>query len=139
MNPAIQQLCQIRMQQARETIEESKTLYHTGLLRGAVNRAYYAMFYAVLALSVVKQINTSKHSGLIAFFDREYIKTGVFQKSLSKSLHLAFQRRQESDYGNAFTVNPDEALQAIDEAIAFVDSVDGYIQPQLNKDAGSAD
>lgn len=51
-----------------------------------MNRLYYAMFYAVLALLQEKEMGTSKHSGAIALFDREYVKTGLFPKEMSKAL-----------------------------------------------------
>ena len=129
MNQApIDQLIEIRLAQAKESLEEARTLNKVGLLRGAINRSYYAMFYAVLALAVLRQEATSKHSGLIAFFDREFIKTGIFPKELSKVLHLGFQRRQENDYGNLYTSSNDEAEAAINEAENFVDKIEKYIR-----------
>ena len=98
------QMIEFRLKQARETIEEAATLYHESLWRGAINRSYYAMFYSVLALAVQKRSRISKHTGVIAFFDREFVKNDVFPKELSKSLHLAFDRRQTSDYGEVFSV-----------------------------------
>ncbi len=86
------------------------------------------MFYATLALAILRQKTTSKHSGVIAFFDREFVKTGIFSKDLSKSFHLAFQRRQENDYGDIFTVNKDEASQSILDARLFVDTVEEYVK-----------
>ena len=40
------------MEQARESLKEGETLKSHGLFRGTINRAYYAMFYAVMALAV---------------------------------------------------------------------------------------
>jgi uncharacterized protein (UPF0332 family) len=62
-----------------------------------MNRLYYAMFYAVLALLQAKHLGTSKHSGAIALFDREFVKTGIFPKELSMALHRAFALRQKGD------------------------------------------
>lgn len=122
-----EQLIQYRLQQANESIQEAEALYHSALLRGVVNRAYYAMFYAVLALIVLRQEAISKHSGVIAFFDREFVKAGLFSTTLSKSLHLAFQRRQENDYGEVFIVSQEDAYQAITEAQSFVSAVSEYL------------
>ncbi len=124
----IEQLIQVRFSQAKESLEEADTLYRSALLRGAINRAYYAMFYAVLALTVLKQESTSKHSGVIAFFDREYVKSGIFPRELSKSFHLAFQRRQENDYGDVFSVDEEETRQSLLEARLFVDRVESYVK-----------
>ena len=126
--PPIEQLIRVRLQQANESLEEADTLFQSELSRGAINRAYYAMFYAVLALIALRQATTSKHSGVIAFFDREYIKTGIFPRELSKSLHLAFQRRQENDYGDLLSVNEEETQQALTDAHAFVQNINTYLR-----------
>jgi len=117
-----------RLQQADESIQEAKTLAQNLLWRGAINRAYYAMFYAALPLVVQKQQMISKHSGVIAFFDKEFVRNGIFPKELSRYLHFAFERRQNIDYGEIFTVNSDEANQAIIEAGQFVDEIKAYLR-----------
>jgi uncharacterized protein (UPF0332 family) len=117
-----------RLQQAEESIQEAKTLAQNSLWRGAINRSYYAMFYAALALVVQKQQVISKHSGVIAFFDKEYVRNGIFPKELSRYLHFAFERRQNSDYGEIFTVNSEEANQAIIEAVQFVEKIKDYLR-----------
>ena len=128
MNPTpIEQLIQVRLQQAKDSLKEAEVLFHNSLLRGTMNRAYYAMFYSILALGAQRQETTSKHSGVIAFFNREFVKTGVFPKGLSRSLHLAFQRRQENDYGDLISVDEEEAHQAILEAKTFIESVEKYL------------
>jgi uncharacterized protein (UPF0332 family) len=121
-------LVDYRLRQAYETIQEADALLSQSFLRGAINRAYYAMFYAVLALAVVKGLTTSKHSGVIAFLDREFIRTQILPKELSQSIHLAFQRRQESDYGDVFTVGQDEAVKMISEAKSFVNAISSYLK-----------
>lgn len=92
-------LVEYRLTQALDSIKEADVLNQSGMSRRSVmNRLYYAMFYAVLALLQEKEMGTSKHSGAIALFDREYVKTGAFPKEMSKSLHRAFELRQKGDY-----------------------------------------
>jgi uncharacterized protein (UPF0332 family) len=128
---SLEQLIQIRIQQARESLMEADTLYRSGLFRGAINRSYYAMFYAVLALTALRQETTSKHSGVIAFFDREFIKTGIFPRELSKYLHLAFQRRQQNDYGDILEVDGEDGRRACLEAQIFIDRVEPYLKSNI--------
>ena len=111
MSSAIRELVAYRIQQAMETLKEADSLYQSALWRGVINRSYYAMFYAVLALAVLHQQATSKHSGVITFFDREFVKTGIFEENLSRSLHQAFESRQQSDYGKIFEVSETEAIK----------------------------
>lgn len=122
------ELADYRLQQARETLLEAEGLCTMSLWRGTINRAYYAMFYAVLALAVLRQQVTSKHSGVLAFFDREFVKTGIFPKELSHAFHKAFDSRQTNDYGEIFAVSGEDATQTLAEAQNFVLSIESYIQ-----------
>jgi uncharacterized protein (UPF0332 family) len=80
----IEQLIRYRMEQAHETLREAEILLGESALRGAVNRAYYAMFYALLALLATRQIGSSKHAGALALFDRDFVKSGVFSREMSR-------------------------------------------------------
>jgi uncharacterized protein (UPF0332 family) len=62
-------LVEYRLEEAHDSIEEAVLLLEGGKSRGALSRAYYAMFYATLALLAVKELGTSKHSGVIRFRD----------------------------------------------------------------------
>lgn len=50
MNPDTLALVEYRLEQAHDTLEAGRALVTGGHLRDAVNRGYYAMFYAGLAL-----------------------------------------------------------------------------------------
>ena len=66
-------LIDYRLTQARESLLEADVLMKSGMsCRSVMNRLYYAMFYAVLALLQEKQVGASKHSGAFALFDREF-------------------------------------------------------------------
>ena len=66
MTENIQALVTYRLEQADESLEAARALLDKKLIRPSVNRAYYAMFYAVLALLARGKKETSKHSGAIA-------------------------------------------------------------------------
>ena len=72
-----------------------------------VNRCYYAMFYATLALLQDIGKAPTKHSGIISLFDTEYVMKGIFPRELSKDLHKAFELRQSSDYKVRPVIRPD--------------------------------
>jgi uncharacterized protein (UPF0332 family) len=96
-------------------------------LRGAVNRAYYAMFYALLGLLATKQLGTSKHSAAISLFDREFVKTGLLPRELSRALHLAFERRQSHDYGEMVPITQEIAAANLADARTFVAAIESYL------------
>ena len=72
---------------------------------GSRARGDLCHFYALLALLATRGLGTSKHSGALALFDREFVKTGVFPRDFSRSLRLAFDRRQTHDYGEMVQVS----------------------------------
>ena len=123
----VKALVAYRLEQADESLEAASILLDQGLIRPSVNRAYYAMFYAVLALLAGRKKETSKHSGAISLFDREFVKTGIFPKDLSRWLHGAFDLRQRADYETQLQVSKEESIRILTEAREFVAEVKAKI------------
>lgn len=119
----IRALLKYRIEQAEESLDSAQVLLERGLIRPAVNRSYYAMFYAVLALLATRKQETSKHGGAISLFDREFVKKGTFPKEFSKWLHEAFDLRQRSDYTIDFKLSKEDAEQTLKHAVSFVQEV----------------
>jgi uncharacterized protein (UPF0332 family) len=124
----LEKLLQHRMDQAHETLREAEILFDEAALRGAVNRAYYAMYYALLALLATRQLGTSKPSGAISLFDREFVKSGLLPRALSRSLHLAFDRRQRFDYGEMIPLARETVEETVHDAKVFVVAVETYLR-----------
>jgi len=121
-------LIEYRLTQARDSIREADVLQQSGMsLRSVMNRLYYAMFYAVLALLQEKEMGTSKHSGAIALFDREYVKTGSFPREMSKALHRAFALRQKGDYMEETEVTGKDIEEIRPLAEEFVAGVEKHL------------
>lgn len=121
-------LLKYRIQQANETFHEAEILFNQSAYRGTINRAYYAMFYSVLALLATKKLGTSKHSGVIGLFDREFVKTGFLPRELSRALRLAFDLRQTHDYGELIEIDKEVTQETLDDAKAFISAVESYLR-----------
>lgn len=119
----IQVLVTYRLEQADESLDAARVLIEKKLYRPALNRAYYAMFYAVLALLATRKRETSKHGGAISLFDKEFVKPGTFTKDFSRWLHEAFDLRQRSDYTIEFQVTKEEVKRTLEHAVSFVGKV----------------
>ena len=128
----IQALVTYRLEQADESLDAARVLLEKGLDRPAVNRAYYAMFYAVLALLATRKRETSKHSGAISLFDKEFVKAGTFNKDFSRWLHEAFDLRQRSDYTIGHQVTREEAQVTLEHAVSFVSEVKNILVKLTN-------
>ena len=114
-------LIQYRLEQAQETLLDARVLYeHERRPASIVNRAYYAMFYATLALLVMVGKSSSKHIGVISFFDSEFVKKNIFPKEMSRMLHAAFETRQEGDYQNPAKIDREKAAEVLKDAEEFL-------------------
>jgi len=69
-------LARHRLAQAHETLAEANQLLASQAFRGAVNRLYYAAFYAARALLALREVDAARHGGLISLFQQHFIKTG---------------------------------------------------------------
>jgi uncharacterized protein (UPF0332 family) len=123
----IRNLVRFRLDQADAAVRATQVLLDQDLFRDAVNRSYYAMFYAVLALLVIKQIGTSKHQGAISVFDREFVRTGVFNRELSCWLHEAFEMRLDADYAEMVEVPEEDARRILSNAETFIVQMKNYL------------
>ena len=128
----IKALVRYRLEQAEESLQAATVLMEKKLFRPSVNRSYYAMYYAVLALLAIEKKETSKHSGVISLFDKEFIKKGTFPKELSRWLHAAFDQRQRSDYGADQTVSHSEAEKMLGNAKIFVGKVSTTLKARID-------
>lgn len=121
-----QVLADYRLKQAEETLQDAERMLSNNISpRSIINRAYYAMFYAVLALFIKNSINlqTSKHAGVIAIFDKEFVHTGKIDKKYSKILHKAFEIRQEGDYKELTDFSRGDAAELVAQAKEFLSNV----------------
>jgi uncharacterized protein (UPF0332 family) len=125
-------LIEYRLSEAQETLREAEILLEKSAFRGSVNRSYYAMFYAVLGFLATRGLGMSKHSGVIGLFDREFVKTGIFPKELSRSLHRAFDERQANDYGEMLLPDQSLAIELLQQAQVFVNAIEKQIRLELD-------
>ncbi len=128
MKKELIELIKYRLKEAEDSIKEAEVLLREGMsMRAVMNRLYYAMFYTVLALLQEKELGTSKHSGAISMFDREFIKTGIFEKDMSKTLHRAFELRQKGDYMEQAEVTKDDVDEMIPKTKDFANKIKTYL------------
>ena len=112
------ELMMYRMAGAQEKLDSSKLLLDNGNYKDSIGRSYYAMFSAVRAILALDGVDYSKHAGVIAYFQKEYVKTGKFDKLYSKYLSQAFQIRNQADYEDFYIVSQKDATEQFEKADA---------------------
>ncbi|MBD3375793.1 HEPN domain-containing protein [candidate division KSB1 bacterium] len=91
-------LISYRLERANESIRAAELMLENEMYIPAMNRIYYSMFYAVQALLILKESSFSKHGQVKGFFNREFIKSGIFPKEFGKLFNTVFEYRQKFDY-----------------------------------------
>lgn len=98
MQPERKVLAKLRIEQAEQCLRSADALFAIGNLRGAVNRAYYAIFHGMRSVLALEYKDFAKHSAVISYFRRNYIKNGIFTVEMSDTITELFNNRSHSDY-----------------------------------------
>ena len=86
------EISKVRFDHAKECLRDANLLLAGESYRSAANRAYYAIFHAMRAVLALDGVDMKHHSGIISEFRKRYIKTGVFDASLSGLISGASQK-----------------------------------------------
>ena len=119
MNPS-DALAHHRIARAHAALQEADLLIEQQHFSGALNRVYYAAFYAARALLATRNLDSSRHSGVIALFQEHFVRTGLVPTDTARALPRAFEKRQTSDYGDFSEPSSDEVLSLRGQVEAFV-------------------
>ena len=122
-----QSLINYRLEQAREALEDAELLLNAGRYRAVANRLYYACFYSVVAALLTRQLQYSKHAAVIAFFDKEFIRSGQLPKEYSRTLHRAFNERQQDDYMPFVEMDANEIEDLCADVRTLVNGISEYV------------
>lgn len=121
-------LVKYRLSSAKEKLTSARLLLEAGMYKDSIGRSYYAIFSAIRAVLAVNQVDFSKHAGVIAYFQKEFIKTEIFDKKYSKYLQQAFQIRNSCDYDDFFIVSKQDAEEQYEKATEIVEVIEEYIR-----------
>src|SRR5579864_6637280 len=83
----------------------------------------YAAFYAARPLLATRNLDSSRHSGVIGLFQEHFGRTGLVPNETARPLARAFEKRQTSDYSDFSEPSSDEVLSLRDQVQAFVSRV----------------
>jgi uncharacterized protein (UPF0332 family) len=118
------ELALYRIQQAEESLDEARYLFAGNKSpRSVINRDYYSMFYSILALLIFEPYSSSKHSGVLSYFNRHFIKSGIVPKDIGRAVNKAFDIRQRGDYREQISLNSTQVEPFIDWAEKLIESV----------------
>ena len=128
MGGSVTDLSKYRLARAKEDLKTAKDNLREGSFRASVNRSYYAVFHSLRAITALDGFDSGKHSGIIAYINQNYVKTGVFDRAFSKLLDSAFRLREKADYEDFYMISAEDALRQIGKAESVISTVEQYVE-----------
>ena len=125
------------MSLAVEKLQVARALADAGYLNDAINRAYYAMFYASKALLLAAGQDPHKHTGVVALFGKEFVAAGLIDPRYGRALAIAKRLREECDYNERKRATPEETRLMLEDAAAFVEQMGRTLERMLMSNGDS--
>ena len=119
-------LVSIRLQNAKETLDEVPVHIENGFWNTATNRMYYACYYAVAALLLKNGISVKTHSGVRQALGKEFVVTGLVSKEQARFFSILFDNRQTGDYDDFMT--EEKVKELYPQAVGFIQAIESLIE-----------
>jgi uncharacterized protein (UPF0332 family) len=119
------------VEHAQQMLQVTEHNLADGFYASAINRAYYAIFYAANALLATKGLSRSKHSAVIAAFRQHFVKPGLIEDEYSDIYGRVMDDRRKADYDIVeSTVDPARAQTDLKDARHFVKRVERHLKQE---------
>ena len=115
------------LEKAHESLQSARNEYRDGHLSFAMNRIYYACFYALTAVFKDKDKMFKKHKGLRSALHRDLIRNGNIEDRWGKFFDDVFEARQRGDYTPMVTFEPDQLDEFLQQAEQFLKEMEKLI------------
>ena len=132
MDGSLKDLSKYRLERAEEDLKTAADNLSQNSLRASVNRSYYAIFHALRAVTAMDGFDSGKHSGIIAYINRNYVKTDVFDRSFSKLIDMSFRLCEKADYEDFYEISFEEAEAQLQKSLQVVQTVRTYLKERWN-------
>ena len=125
------ELSEYRLKMAKEKLKSAKLLLDSQQWKDSIGRSYYAIFTAARALLALDGQDIARHTGVISYFQKTYIKTKVFDVKYSRYISEAFQIRNNTDYADFYIVSREDAEEQYERAVDFYNEIEKYCSEMI--------
>lgn len=126
-------LVKYRIGKAEETLKEIDILIKNELWNTAVNRIYYANYYAVTALLISQNIRAVTHTGVRLMLSLHFVKTDIIDRDLGKFYSYIFDMRHTADYSDYIDYDQNHVMPLIEPSKKLIKKISEILsQKQSN-------
>lgn len=123
-------LCKYRIQNALESLEVAEDCFGKSHYKDAINRSYYAAFYAIKAVLALEERDFKRHKDVVAYFNKTYVATDVFTKEIGRKIARLQQKREKSDYDDFYIASKEETIEQLEYAKTVICEIEKYLDKQ---------
>ena len=116
-----------RLDRAKQEQATAELLYKENKLLAANNRAYYSIFYAIRAVLAMEKIDFKRHKDVLAYFNKNYVKTEIFPRQIGRKIVLASKVREDSDYDDEYEPSAETTFLQIQTAKELIELVEKFL------------
>jgi len=120
-------LIRYRLSRSKDTFIDAKILADNERWNSAINRLYYAAYYAVIALLLKYGLNPTTHNGAKTVFSEHFIKKEIIPKEFGKIYSQLFTWRQKGDYDDLYDFDKENVLPYFDPVQELIELVENKI------------
>ena len=121
--PNIDDFISYRIDKAEEVYSAAVLLYNAGQWNSAINRLYYACFYAASALMLKRGVGAKSHAGVIAKFSEHVVLTGEMIADEYRVYSKLLNWRTKGDYSDMFDFTEEDVASVMAPTRTFLDKV----------------
>lgn len=109
-------------------LSDAENLAEMDMWNVVANRAYYALFHALLAMMIHDGYSPQTHSGLITEFGKEYILTGKFDVKYSRLLSQMRIIREKCDYDTFYYAEKEQMLPIVTDTRILIQLISDTVK-----------
>jgi uncharacterized protein (UPF0332 family) len=94
----------------------------------AVNRLYYACYYATEALLLKHKIEAKSHAGVKAMLGLHFVSKGLVPIAIGKILSTLYEKRQSGDYDDFIYCDKEMTDDLTTQAKSFIDYIGNLVK-----------
>jgi len=120
-------LIRYRLSRSKDTFIDARILADKERWNSAINRLYYAAYYAVIALLLKNDLKPTTHNGAKTVFSEHFIKKEIIPKEFGKLYSQLFTWRQKGDYDNLYDFNKENVLPYFEPVQKLIEIIESKI------------
>ena len=127
-------LVEYRLERAYATMEEAAVMTEKEFYNAAVNRLYYACYYATEALLLKHKIEAKSHAGVKAMLGLHFVSKGLVPVTLGKILSTLYEKRQSGDYDDFIYCDKEMTDDLTIQAQTYIDCLAKMVRDDVSSE-----